>query len=83
MGDARPSELSDALDEAGLCAKSTVIASCSPGTESVAVSPVRGDQRLQRRLRKLAEIEPVEDGVPELDEAHAQAVAAGRGTCST
>ena len=56
--------------------KSTVIASSSPGTDRVAVSPRGLDESDEVGARDLADVEPREDGVREVDEAEAELVAA-------
>src|SRR5689334_14537033 len=53
---------------ASLCTKSTVTASCSPGAEGL----------LQMWPRDVAEVEAAEHEASELQEAGAEAVAAGR-----
>ena len=58
------------------CTKSTVTASCSPGAESVAVSPVSRTSASQMRPGQSTQVEALEYGVPELDESEREAVAA-------
>ena len=53
-----------------------MIASSSPGTESVAVSPVASDERDEMGACDLADVEAREDRVREVDEADAEPVAA-------
>ena len=62
-----------------LWAKSTVTASCSPGTDRVAVSPVAAHELLQVRPREPAQVEAPEDGVAELDQPQREPVAARLG----
>ena len=60
-----------------------MIASCSPGAERVAVSPVSRDERLQVRPRELAQVEARENGVAEIEEPQREPVAPVSATCST
>ena len=56
-----------------------MIASASPGIESVAVSPTCADELLEVRAGDVAQVQPGEHRVREAQRPHAEAVAAGRG----
>ena len=78
VGDRRAAELRHALDVVRRSrTKSTVTASGSPGTESVASRRARRDERLEVRPRERPHVEAREHGVRELDEPDPEPVAAG------
>ena len=62
-----------------LWAESTVTASCSPGTERVAVSPVSADELLQVRPCEPTQVEAPENGIAELEQPQREPVAARLG----
>ena len=56
-----------------------MIASPSPGIESVAASPTSSHELLEVRAGEVADVEPSEHGVREPERAHAEPVATRRG----